>query len=43
MCELDVLCTTNRGRAHSLEGIGGLGHSDGADNGEGSEEKDRRL
>lgn len=42
MCELDVLRATDGGRAHCLEGICGLGHSDGANNGKGSEEKDRR-
>ena len=43
MCKLDVARATNGGRAHPLEGIRGLGHSDGANNGEGSEEKDRGL
>lgn len=43
MCKLDVLSTADGGLAHSLEGIGGLGHSDGADDGEGNEEKDCRL
>jgi hypothetical protein len=43
MCNLDVLGTAGGGWTHSLEGIGRLGHNNGGDDGEGSEEKDCRL
>ena len=38
-----MLGAADGGRAHGLEGIGGLGHSDGTDDGESSEKKDCRL
>lgn len=43
MCELDVLGAADGGRAHGLEGIGGLGHGDGTDDGESGEKKECRL